>query len=77
MTLMATEKLTFQFLSPGCWVTTGWDLLLERLEDGWCVKEPGWAIASGAGSRIVKRGLVSKKAAHAWAQDWRDGKVRP
>ena len=77
MTLMAAEKITFQFHSPGCWVRSDWSILLERLEDGWCVKEPGWAIASGQRSRIVKRGLASLNEARTWVQDWRDGKVRP
>ena len=72
---MSAARLVFQCHSPGCWVTTSWDLLLELLDDGWCVKEPGWSIAPGAGSRIVKRGLPSKNAAHKWAQDWKDGKV--
>lgn len=63
---MTDRKVTFEFLSPGCWVTPDWGLILERLTDGWAVKDTG---------RFVKRGLASKHQAYSWAQDWINGRV--
>lgn len=72
MTLMATEKPTQRIkwyaLTSGCWHTESWDMVIERKSNGWALREP---------ERSIKTGFRTLADARSWAQDWRDGKVRP
>ena len=63
------ERLTFQYHSPGCWVTENWTLMLELVCEGWRVREPG--------HRTIKDGFATKEEAREWAQGWIDGRYRP